>query len=373
MTVKANKNEAATPETPSPFLFGDNTFRLLVDQITDYAIFLLTPSGEVATWNPGAERIKGFKPHEIIGKHFRTFYSSEAQDAQIPEQELKVAAAVGRFEDEGWRIRKDGSQFWANVIITAIRSQQGDLLGFGKVTRDLSERKCAEERLRHLSYSLLKIQDDERGKLGRELHDTVGQYLVAAKMSLDGVASDDRFDPQVRHRIDDSLLLIDRAIREVRTLSYLLYPPMLEEMGLASAIRWYLEGFSKRSGVQAECERCDDVRLQRDIELALFRVFQESMTNVHRHSQGKTARIRFAVQNHRAVLEVKDDGVGLGVDPGDVNAASVSRLGVGIRGMSERIRQLGGQLSINSTPRGTTVKATVPAEPRSDAGGPELR
>ena len=373
MMTKTNKNEAAAPETPSRFLFGDNTFRLLVDQITDYAIFLLTPSGEVATWNPGAQRIKGFKPHEIIGKHFRTFYPPEAQSAQIPEQELKVAAAVGRFEDEGWRIRKDGSQFWANVIITAIRNQQGDLLGFGKVTRDLTERKRAEEQLRDLSHSLLKIQDEERGKLGRELHDTVGQYLVASKMSLDSLVSDDHFDPHVRHRIDDSLLLIDRAIREVRTLSYLLYPPMLEEMGLGSAIRWHLEGFSKRSGIQAECERCDDVRLQRDVELALFRVFQESMTNVHRHSQAKTARIRFMMQDHTAVLEVKDDGVGLTVEPGELNAASVSRLGVGIRSMSERIRQLGGQLSISSTPHGTMVRAAVPAEPCSDARGPESR
>jgi len=371
MTRKTNTNEPDSPEISSPLLFCDSTFRLLVDQITDYAIFLLTPSGEVATWNPGAQRIKGFQPYEIIGKHFRTFYPRAAQIAQIPEEELTIAAAVGRFEDEGWRIRRDGSQFWANVIITAIRNRQGELLGFGKVTRDLTERKSAEERLRDLSGSLLKAQDQERGRLGRELHDTVGQYLVAAKMSLDGLLSYENVDPQVRQRVDDSLAHVHRAIREVRTLSYLVYPPMLEEMGLGSAIRWHLEGFSKRSGIQAECERCDEVRLHKDAELALFRVFQESLTNVHRHSQSKTARIRFVVHDHTAVLEVKDEGTGLPAELGELNAVSVSKLGVGIRGMAERIRQLGGQLSINSTLHGTTVKATIPAEIRRDSGRSE--
>jgi PAS domain S-box-containing protein len=362
MTAKPKSTEPAIPEISLPFFFSEANFGLLVDQITDYAIFFLTPTGEVATWNRGAQRIKGFKPQEIIGKHFRTFYPPEAQTAQIPEEELKIAASAGRFEDEGWRIRKDGSQFWANVIITAIRNEKGELLGFGKVTRDLTERKRIEERLRDLSHSVLKTQDEERGRLGRELHDTVGQYLVAAKMSLDSLMSDGQLDPEVRHRLEDSVPLIDRAIREVRTLSYLVYPPMLEEMGLASAIRWHLEGFSKRSGIQTECERCDDVRLQRDAELALFRVFQESLTNVHRHSQSKTARIRFVVQDNRAVLEVRDEGIGLPADTDDSSVVSVSKLGVGIRGMAERIRQLGGQLSINSTPHGTTVRATIPAE-----------
>jgi PAS domain S-box-containing protein len=171
-------------------LHQDSTLRLLVDQITDYAIFLLTTTGEIATWNPGAQRIKGFRPDEIIGKHFRTLYPAEDQIAQKPEYELRVAAQTGRFEDEGWRIKADGSRFWANVIITALRAPEGHLLGFGKVTRDLTERMQREEELRKLSQTVLRIQDEERGRLGRELHDTVGQNLAAVKMSLDGLASD---------------------------------------------------------------------------------------------------------------------------------------------------------------------------------------
>jgi PAS domain S-box-containing protein len=116
----------------SGFPSSSHVFRLMVDQITDYAIFLLTQTGEVATWNPGAQRIKGYKPHEIIGKHFRTFYSAEARAAHIPEDELKIAAESGRFEDEGWRIRSDGTCFWASVIITAIRGPEGELLGLAR-------------------------------------------------------------------------------------------------------------------------------------------------------------------------------------------------------------------------------------------------
>jgi PAS domain S-box-containing protein len=366
--IKADANTETYPTLPS----SETTFRLLVDQITDYAIFLLTPAGEVQTWNPGAERIKRYKPHDIIGKHFRIFYSPEAQRAKIPEQELKIAAATGRFEDEGWRIRKDGTKFWANVIITAIRDRPGELIGFGKVTRDLTERKRAEEQLRELSHSLLRAQDEERGRLGRELHDTFGQYLTAMKMCLDGVLADQpRSALDVRKRLGDCLSLLDRAIREVRTLSYLLYPPMLEELGLASAIRWHLEEFSKRSGISTSVEITGELRLPRDAELALFRILQESLTNVHRHSGSKTASIRFAIEDQSAVLEIKDQGHGL---PSSVSTGSDTppgTLGVGIRGMHERVRQLAGSLQITSNSHGTTVKAEIPLEiPRMVAPAP---
>jgi PAS domain S-box-containing protein len=331
-----------------------------VDQITGYAIFLLTPSGEVATWNPGAERVKGYKPHEIIGKHFRVFYPPQDQASRKPDYELEVASATGRFEDEGWRVRKDGSRFWANIIITAIRDSEGELLGFGKVTRDLTERKKAEEQLRELSRHLLKAQDEERKRIGRELHDSVGQYLAAAKMLLDGLTPEQPFsESQFREQITDCVPMIDKAITEVRTLSYLLYPPMLEETGLASAIRWHLEGFSKRSGIRATCEVPDSVRLPKDTELALFRVFQESLTNIHRHSGSKTAHVRFYIKDGKACLEIKDEGKGM---PSVLLGSKTDplRTGVGIRGMHERVQQLGGELEITSTSAGTSIRACIP-------------
>ena len=342
-------------------LDDESVFRLFVDQVTDYAIFLLTPTGEVASWNLGAERIKGYKAHEIIGRHFRIFYPPEDIANGKPEREIELATANGRFEEKGWRLRKDGSRFWATVIITAILDHDSRLLGFGKVTRDLTERKNSEEQMRELSGRLLKMQDEERRRLGRELHDTIGQYLSAAKMSLDGLASEGRFDEHQTKNLADSVQLIERSIREVRTLSYLLYPPMLEETGLSSAIRWHLEGFSKRSAIQTTYETPNDAgRLPQDVELALFRVFQESVTNIHRHSASKTAHVRLVVEHHKALIEIKDLGQGIPSHLLELNSDSLATLGVGIRGMRERVRQLGGQLEIFSSPEGTTVRASIP-------------
>ena len=133
-----------------PPLVAKESYRLLVESVKDYAIIMLDPAGIVASWNPGAERSKGYLADEIIGKHFSTFYPSEALARGLPEMELKVAAEVGRFEDEGWRVRKGGERFWANVVISALRDKDGKLLGFSKVTRDISERKRAEQKFRDI-------------------------------------------------------------------------------------------------------------------------------------------------------------------------------------------------------------------------------
>src|SRR5579859_6981021 len=129
-------------------LVDPSIYRLVIEQTKDYAVFVLDPDGRILTWNLGAERIKGYAPEEIIGRHFSVFYAREAVDSRWPEHELKVATAEGRFEDEGWRVRKDGSRFWASVVITTLRDEQGKLLGFSKITRDVTERKLHEEALR---------------------------------------------------------------------------------------------------------------------------------------------------------------------------------------------------------------------------------
>ena len=146
---------------------SEERFRLLVEAAKDYAIFLLDPQGHVASWNPGAERIKGYKADEIIGQHFSRFYPQEAIDRGWPAHELKVATAEGRFEDEGWRVRKDGTQFWANVVITALKDEQGKLLGFSKITRDLTARKQAEENARRLAEETAarQVAHQERERL----------------------------------------------------------------------------------------------------------------------------------------------------------------------------------------------------------------
>ena len=360
---------------------SEERFRLLVEAVQDYAIFMLDPQGKVSSWNKGAERLKGYQAADIIGKHFSCFYPEEDLRRGKPQWELTVAAKDGRFEDEGWRVRKDGSRFWANVIITAVRDESGKLLGFGKVTRDFTERMKTEQALqkevaerkeaqlrlhdserslRDLSIHLLRSQDEERRRIGRDLHDSLGQYLAVLKMKLDLLAA--RTSDETARELQQCVGLTEDSIKEVRTISHLLYPPMLEETGLTAAIPWFLDGFSSRSGIKTTFEVDPDfTRLPREVELAMFRVLQESLTNVHRHSGSKTAQVRLLSKNGMATLEVADEGKG--VPPGILNDAGqdwTRALGVGLRGMNERMRQLGGTLNLSSSERGTTVSASVP-------------
>lgn len=349
----------------------DVQFRLLVEAVQDYAIFVLDPAGNVRTWNAGARRIKQYEASEIIGKHFSTFYPEEDKRNRKPQWELEVAAQEGRFEDEGWRIRKDGSRFWANVIITALRDQSGKLVGFGKVTRDFTERmetkealEKSERSLRELSLHLLSTQDEERKRIGRDLHDSLGQYLAVLKIKLEAAASLIASQPDLAAQdLTECIRMADDSIKEVRTVSYLLYPPMLEEMGLKSAIPWYLDGFSSRSGIKTTFKAEDDfVRLSAEAELALFRVLQESLTNVHRHSESKTAQVRLCTDNGNAVLEVQDYGKGFNRTLMEQGGEDwMGALGVGVRGMHERMQQLKGKLEIITKERGTLVRAMMPA------------
>jgi rsbT co-antagonist protein RsbR len=152
------KKEKNTPsKTPSTVLGSEDSFRLLVESIKDYAIVMLDPGGHVASWNAGAERFKGWRAEEIIGQHFSCFYPADAVQRGLPEHELQAAAKDGRFEDEGWRVRKDGKKFWANVIISALRGKDSTLLGFSKVTRDLTERKQAEEQIKQQSREIMEL------------------------------------------------------------------------------------------------------------------------------------------------------------------------------------------------------------------------
>ncbi len=359
-------------------------FRLLVEAVQDYAIFMLNPEGMVSSWNVGAERIKGYKAEEIMGQHFSRFYPEEDVRSGKPQWELVIAAKEGRFEDEGWRLRKDGSRFWANVIITAIKDDSAKLLGFAKITRDftermqtqkaleeeVAERRYAERRfqnseksLRQLSLHLLRTQDEERRRIGRDLHDSLGQYLAVLKMKLDSVASlIGQEQGEMAREFGQCIRLMEDSIREVRTVSYLLYPPMLEEMGLKSAIPWYLDGFSTRSGIKTTFEvQSEFGRLPRESELALFRVLQEGLTNVHRHSGSLSAHVRLLVRDGMAVLEIEDNGKGIHPELlEELCQEWMGGLGIGVRGMNERMRQLGGRLELASNGDGTTVTAKVP-------------
>jgi PAS domain S-box-containing protein len=355
---------------------GAEIYRLLVENVRDYAIFVLDPEGRVLTWNAGAEAIKGYARDEIVGQHFSKFYSSEAVQSGWPARELTLAEKEGRFADEGWRVRKDGSLFWASVIITALRDPTGRLTGFAKVTQDLSERQKWQERiqdlnkelrgrvaqldesqrivelrtieLQKLSAQLLYIQDEERRRLARELHDELGQQLTVLKMTLD------------KDKNAQSSQLVDTAIATVRNLSYLLHPPLLDETGLRAALHWFVEGLAKRSNIEISLVMRPLIfpRLPKDLETTIFRVVQESLTNVYRHSKSDSARVEIDKQAEYITVRTRDYGVGLRPEVGIRH--SQASMGVGINGMRERVRQFGGELTVTRAEPGTLVEARIP-------------
>ena len=349
---------------------SEDRFRMMAEAVQDYAIFMLDPEGYVSTWNTGAKRVNGYEATEIIGRYFSCFYPEKNIRAGKPGRDLQVAAEQGRFEDEGWRVRKDGSVFWANVIITPIRDEANKLIGFAKVTRDVTDTMRKEKSLRDLASHLLQLQDEERRRIGRDLHDTLGQCVTAMKISLDSLAySVTPSNPEINEKVKQCARLAEECVKEVRTISYLLYPPMLEEMGLKSAIPWYLEGFTTRSGIRVTFDAPTDfARLSRNTELALFRVLQESLTNVHRHSGSETAHVGLSMKDGMAVLEIRDAGKGIPSTILQESGEAWQRfIGVGLRGMKERLSQLGGRLEISSTERGATVIASLP-----ESGSPEV-
>src|ERR1700688_1550432 len=257
-----------------------------------------------------------------------------------------------------------------NIALLQQKEQAHDALRETKLRleNEIAERKLAEQKLRgsepslrELSGRLLQMQDDERRHLGRELHDSVGQYLAVLKMGLEVLKADkSSARAPEEQQFSECLRLVDQSITEVRTMSYLLYPPMLEEMGLEMAIGWYLDGFSKRSGVQTILEMPEPVgRVHRDAELAIFRILQESLTNIHRHSGSPTAQVRLIKTDREVTIEIQDQGTG--IPPPVLESAQdmCGTIGVGLRGMTERMRQLGGKLQVISSAAGTTVRAIV--------------
>lgn len=211
--------------------------------------------------------------------------------------------------------------------------------------------------LRRLSARLLRVQDEERRRIARELHDSLGQYLTAAKINLDVLARTKGDGTYLR----EAQQLIDRAISDTRTLSHLLHPPLLDEAGFISAARWYVEGFGKRSGIRTALEMPDGFdRLPSEVETALFRILQEALTNVHRHSGSRSVEVRLTRDSTLVVLAIQDHGKGIPQDTLDRFKKSGTNVGVGLAGMRERIKELGGTFHLESGPKGTLLKAIVP-------------
>ena len=238
-----------------------------------------------------------------------------------------------------------------------------------RVKERTAELEVRNFEIQDLSRRLLRAQDDERRRISRELHDSTGQLLVTLKLNLAALASSQN-PAQKQVLIQSATAMVDEMTRQLRTMSYLLHPPLLDEAGLAPALKWYVEGFCDRSEIEVQLDMPADMeRLPRDMELTIFRVVQESLTNVHRHSHSRTAEVKLKTDADRVFLEITDQGAGFSASSrgGTKNGKTVP-YGIGIRGMKERVQQFGGELIVKSDPSGTSLRALLP-KPATCAGG----
>jgi PAS domain S-box-containing protein len=284
----------------------------------------------------------------------------------------------GEAYESEYRLRSAGGQYrWFRARAVPLRDLEGRIIKWYGTCSDIHDSKLLEQsmrdsaselermvdlrtaELRRLSSRLMTMQDEERRRIAREIHDGLGQELAAAKMILDGVLSKDS-SPAMRRSAADASELVDRAIKQVRTISHLLHPPLLDEVGLVSALRWYLEGISERSGIEIrlEVEPADLSRLKPDIETAVFRIIQEALTNMFRHSGARNGRVSLTEGEGCIVVTVRDDGKGIEEQVIQLRPDSV---GVGIGGMRQRVNELGGSLRLANANPGTIVEVVIPS------------
>jgi PAS domain S-box-containing protein len=329
-------------------------FRSLLEAAPD-AMLITTAEGEIVLANSRSDDMFGYSRQELLGQNIRLL---------VPSWTLS-SYHVGELTS----VCKDGSTFPSEISSAPLQTEEGLLIT--SAVRDIGERKRAEQRiaeqtqqlheanreLRHLSSRIVAIRDEERRRLGRELHDSQGQYLAAIKMNLEMIETTDAALSTVqKSALTEAITLLERSMREIRVISHLLHPPLLDEIGLQAVVPWYLNSFSERSGIQIDLDMPSDIaKFPDQVELAVFRVLQECLTNVHRHSGSKVAKVKILPEETGVTLEVFDRGRGMSSQNG-----SEPVMGVGITGMRERVRELGGHFEINSDAEGTVVRAVLP-------------
>jgi PAS domain S-box-containing protein len=364
---------------------------------SDDAIISKDLNGVINSWNKGAERMFGYAAREAVGQHITLIIPPDRQEEETSIIErLKRGERVDHFET--LRVRRDGTPLDISLTISPLRDGEGRVIGASKVARDITERKRADqalreskerlrsfadeletevrlrtrelerrnaevldqsEQLRDLSNRLLRSQDDERRRIARELHDSAGQILTALGMSLANIGQRVTHDPQLAEGVEDSRELVQQLSKEIRTTSYLLHPPLLDENGLPEAIRWYVQGLEGRSDLKIElCISESFGRLPCEVEMALFRIVQECLTNIHRHSGSKKATIRIVRKAETVSLDIQDEGKGIPTEK--LVSIQGQNAGVGIAGIRERVRHLRGTVNIQSNPSGTTISVTLP-------------
>jgi PAS domain S-box-containing protein len=370
-------------------------YQALFQQTTVFAA-VMTADGTIIEANRLCLDVCGYREDEVIGKLFWDCgWWRGHPDAQAKIRAATPLAARGTVYREVLPyLWADGSEHVVDFSLHPIRDGHGKILFLNPTGVDITELKAAEEsnrklaealehevrlrtaeveqrtrQLRDLSRRLLQAQDDERRKIARELHDSAGQDLAAIRMNLDALLRESTaLPPSQRERLSDSIAVLEHCNVEIRTMSYLLHPPLLDELGLRSALAWYLEGFSERSGIKVDLQIPDDLpRMTEGTETALFRVVQQSLVNIHRHSGSHIARISIDYDAEQVILRVTDEGKGItpeilaGINTG------IGLLGVGMAGMRERVRGLEGEFEVSSDENGTTLQVILPVTRIADA------
>jgi PAS domain S-box-containing protein len=397
---------------------SEGRLRVLFESVHDYAIFSLDRAGIVTSWNEGARRLKGYTAEEIIGQPVTCFYTQEDVAADKPGREMATALAVGRSEDESWRVRKDGSRFWVNEIMTPLLADDGRHLGFTKISRDLTERKrledelrgardelerrvlertrelteantllekevrqrqVAEGRVKDLLRKLVTAQEAERKRLARELHDTLGQQLAALRLGIALLKPKADDVGRLQAQVDRLQKIFDQLDANIDFFAWELRPAALDELGLDIALQSFVREWSKQFGVETEYQGLDQdgERLPLEVETNLYRIVQEALQNVYKHAEAD--RVRLLLERHDGVvlLIIEDNGKGYDVEAEE--SAEIPK-GMGMINMRERAALFAGSFEVESTPgAGTTVFVRIPvysdalrseakSDPLSDSG-----
>ncbi len=404
-----SSNLFSTPDRPSEIIEhmraeSEERYRTLFD-LAPVAVYSCDASGVIRDYNSRAAELWGRRPEvgdtdERFCGSFRMYRpdGSFMPHEQCPMGDVLTGKVPGIQDGEVHIERPDGSRVVVIVNIAPLKDDGGEVIGAINCFYDITERKKAEETLRrsiadrleaekalrqaneelesivqkrtaslrHLSAKLMRSQDEAHRRIARNLHDSLGQYLTSIKMNLESLSS----DAPNKDVLSATLKSVEQCLSETRTLSCLLHPPLLDEVGFSPAARWYTDEFAKRSGIKVELELPDEgiERLPELVRIALFRILQESLTNVHRHSASPSVEVRLKV-NHQAVLTVKDFGRGVPAELLQGSQTNGEHFGVGLSGMRERVNDLGGTFDIQSSGDGTLITVSIPlATEASDAG-----
>ena len=349
---------------------SEERYRELFENDKD-AIYVHDLNGVYTSVNRAAERLSGYSREEILGKHFRDFVSPEYL-RQVGKSFGKKLKETGETNYEAEIINRDGAHVPVEVSSRLIY-ENGVAVGVQGSVRDITERKRAQQALLTYSRRLLEAQEAERGRIARELHDQVGQMLTALKLNLHAIQGTGDAG-EARRLIEDNLKMLDEALEQVRDLSVDLRPLLLDDLGLVTALRWFVDHQAQRTGVRVEftSDSLDpDLRFSSELETACFRIAQEALTNVARHARAKTVTVRLSRNRDYLILLVEDDGVGLHVEA--LKGQAQANATLGLRGMQERAHAVGGRVKIDSvTDRGTQVFVELPiAMPNARPGSPK--